>query len=922
MASAARHLGTMGWLRWLLCAWWLAMASVAVAQAPSQVALAGGLEVREDASGKMTLADVLGTPAAFKPVGAASFTTGFSSSAWWLRLRLRNDTRESHERILRVDPPRLESATAFIPEQSLIRPRANGDLPRGAASIAPGWWRLQGGMIVPLSDKAAPDRQLSYPIMLPPGESVVYLRVQSRGMISVMPSLWDPEEAREDARRQSLAMVAVFGGLAVLSLAALLVAGLAREPAIACYGLMILFYLLYEMGVQGYGAIYLWSSMPESSLALLNAMTLAELVFGAQLMQMATHRRHAVLWLDWTMNACKLLSILMLACLLVVPIERMVGPALMLALVTLPVMVVFLASAAWRGSAGARMLLWSMLPVIVISSARVGDFFGWYSLGGYVDLLLPLGYLVSMLFLATLVANRLQELQAARFSAQADSLAQAAAAQEDLERAIAARTRELVDAKERAETADVAKGHFLARMGHELRTPLHAILGYVQLLRRQRRTDAALQPPLAIIEASGRHLLALINDVLDYSRGELAGLVLRPAPAYLFSLLRSVMDQVENSEPAHRDRLSLQTGEGLPPVVVVDAQRLRQVLLNLLTNAIRHGHDGAVVLRVYRAPDGSDALCFEVQDEGPGIADEDRERIFQPFSHANAPSPVPSSGAGLGLAISRQLVRLMGGELALDSKPGHGSRFHFSVRLEQAAEADVPRFHAAMPGMRYYGPTRHLLIVDDVVDNQRFLADLLGDCGFEVTIAANCDEARSALQLGSIDAALVDQFLPDGTGWQVLRDIRRISDMPALLISAAPPMPPADWGADEGNFAACLLKPVDVDVLLASLSDALSLRWEDDADKDVPVIAPAPVKPAPVNDESAMARVSQAVSDGDIFAIELWVAQHQDHPDADLATLAKALEPAVDAIDLQAMQAILTAQAAGRLPPAAKCSKT
>jgi signal transduction histidine kinase/ActR/RegA family two-component response regulator len=898
----------------LLCGWLQALgATLAIPQDDAPLRVGRALEAARDPQATWSLADAMAHGDEFAPVQDGKFSAGTSPSAWWFRMELENPDDTRIRRLLRVEPARLEQVTVYVPDAAALDVDT-----RRVSTAMPGWWALRNGMAVPVAERVTPDRPHNFPLSLPAGKTTIYVRVESRGLITLQPSLVTPEYAEKQDRVQDLGMMAIFGGLAVLAVSALLVAVMARERIIACYGLMILFYLIYEMGVQGYGAVYLWPGRPQDSLFLFNIMSHAEVICGVQLLQLATQSKRLSPIAHRLLDVCKFLIVGLLLIAPLLPLGTLVTAGLNVSLVVLVVFVGCLVFFAWKKSAPARMLLWSLLPVLVISSVRVGEFFSWYSLGGVAELLLPLGYLCSMLFFAALVANRLRTVQAQRLSQQADSLMQAAYAQEALERAIGARTRELRVAKERAERADMAKGHFLARMGHELRTPLHAILGYVQLLRRQRRADVALQTPLAIMEASGRHLLELINDVLDYSRGELASLVLRPAPTYLFSLLQSVTDQLARSDPSHRDRIRLDVADDLPRVVRVDGQRLRQVLLNLVGNALRHAPDGPVDLIVRRTQrNGAPCLYVEVRDEGQGIAPDDHERIFEAFSHDRT-SPTATAGIGLGLTISRQLVRLMHGELSLFSVVGEGSRFFFSIPLDVAAEADVPRDHAAMPFGRYVGPTQHILVVDDVLDNQRFLADLLGEAGFEVTLAGNCDEARSALRLGGIDVALFDQFLPDGSGWTLLRDARACAPgMPALLLSAAPPLPPKDWGEDEPGFAACLLKPVDVDTLLAALSDCLGLSWptdERDAER-ADGIAPAQ------DGVAARASLSAAVADGDIFAIEAWVAQHLDSDDGALSALARALTRAVEAMDLSAMQAIVDASAgtqASRRPEAGR----
>ena len=254
-----------------------------------------------------------------------------------------------------------------------------------------------------------------------------------------------------------------------------------------------------------------------------------------------------------------------------------------------------------------------------------------------------------------------------------------------LEDLVRERTQELSVAKERAEIANSAKSQFLARMSHELRTPLNAVMGYAQILKM----DAAVTPKqrngLDIIHTSGQHLLTLIVDILDLSRIEAGKAELRIAPVDLPARLQAVVDIVRVMAEGKHIRLDLQLDPNLPAVVLTDEKRLSQILLNLLGNAVKFTHVGGVTLlaRALPAVDGEPGhvrLCFEVEDTGVGIADDQVARLFEPFEQAgNAEQRV--GGTGLGLAISRQLVRMMGGEIQLESRLAQGSRFWFEISV-------------------------------------------------------------------------------------------------------------------------------------------------------------------------------------------------------------------------------------------------
>jgi signal transduction histidine kinase len=263
--------------------------------------------------------------------------------------------------------------------------------------------------------------------------------------------------------------------------------------------------------------------------------------------------------------------------------------------------------------------------------------------------------------------------------------AELAAHRDHLEELVRERTLELSAAKERAEVASRAKSQFLARMSHELRTPLNAVMGYAQILKM----DASITPKqrngLDIIHSSGQHLLTLIVDILDLSRIEAGKAELRLAPVDLIGRLNAVADIVRVMAVDKQIALDLQLDPALPATVLADDKRLSQILLNLLGNAVKFTHVGGVTLRATALPGaetlpGHVVLRFEVQDSGVGIAEDQVDRLFEPFEQAgNAEQRV--GGTGLGLAISRQLVRMMGGEIRLESRLEQGSRFWFDISV-------------------------------------------------------------------------------------------------------------------------------------------------------------------------------------------------------------------------------------------------
>ncbi|AYM77226.1 hybrid sensor histidine kinase/response regulator [Janthinobacterium agaricidamnosum] len=257
-----------------------------------------------------------------------------------------------------------------------------------------------------------------------------------------------------------------------------------------------------------------------------------------------------------------------------------------------------------------------------------------------------------------------------------------------LEELVAERTSALSVAVSQAQAANRAKSTFLANMSHELRTPLNSVIGFSRLMAASPNMQDDEKRNLAIIHRSGNHLLTLINEILELSKGEAGRLQAQTAVVALAPLLQEVMDML--GMRAEQQGLALRLDcANLPAAVVLDATRLRQVLLNLMSNAVKFAGGGEVTLRVRGERRAGDqwGLSFAVSDTGIGIAPEDQQRIFEPFVQAD--SAGPKDGTGLGLAISREFVQLMNGELTVESTPGQGATFRFSIPA-QAAEAPVP----------------------------------------------------------------------------------------------------------------------------------------------------------------------------------------------------------------------------------------
>jgi signal transduction histidine kinase/DNA-binding response OmpR family regulator len=342
-----------------------------------------------------------------------------------------------------------------------------------------------------------------------------------------------------------------------------------------------------------------------------------------------------------------------------------------------------------------------------------------------------------------------------------------------LERLVEQRTAELVIARDQALAASRAKSAFLANMSHELRTPLNAILGFSNLLRdhgasEQQRHD------LDIINRSGEHLLGLINDVLDVAKVEAGRSELEIAPCELGRLIDDVGNMIEPR--ALQKGLALRVERPPAPLFVrTDPSRLRQVLLNLVNNAVKFTDRGSVTLRMSATPasDPEEALLmFEIEDTGEGIAARDQAMIFNAFVQTSVSKR--QEGAGLGLTISRQIIELMGGTIRVESAPGEGSRFRVEIKVERAPEsavaqgADWRRVTALAAGQ----PEYRILIVEDQQENWMLLERLLQNAGFRVRVASNGAQGVKEFREWRPQFIWMDMRMPVMDGIEATRRIR------------------------------------------------------------------------------------------------------------------------------------------------------
>lgn len=775
-------------------------------------------------------------------------THGASSKAFWLRLILVNPENQPIERWLRIGHPRLEKVSFFA------------SMPDG------GWQRTDSGADIPPARRPVFSSDPILPVIMAPGESrTILIRIVSQTTIDLTPTLWRSNAYLEEHSRTELLYTLSIGGLVATALFTLMIyvqwknraylyftAGeLAKIVNIASYTTLLPTYLwsgAYDVRVQtvAVGCIDIF-------LGLFVRHFIGNFeryrFYHKMLMALATS---AVLVVGW-------------ACLF----DYRIGiRALVFVTLLVELGAVMFLWRAWRD--GFHPAVFLLVPYTISVIGHLYEFLVFFSGGTYgvQTIWYFWGFLISAPAAMCGIMVHKNEMQRHLLAARAES---------------------------------TARLEFLAHMSHELRTPLDTILGTTQLLSRE-TTRARLAEGLADIFESGRHLLKMIDDILDHARGLAHKLTMTRYPVDWPTFLRSVEHHGRILAARNGNDFSLHASGAQPDGVLIDEHRLHQILDNLLINAARHTTNGWIRVDCATKWTGERLrLDFAVADSGEGIPLAEQKRIFLPFERGSrAASRDGGKGTGMGLAISRQFVEMMGGRLTVESRLGSGACFRFHILAERADPAEIAPIRAEQPvHSGYLGPRRTILLVDDQEKNRRILARLLRETGFAVIEA---DSERTAIEqdAAAVDMVLTDQFMADGGGWMVLREMNaRRPNLPVVLLSAAPPERP-DGIPDTVAFAAHLLKPLDHALLLRRIGDLLGLTW---IQAHSPAPQPAPPAAQSHPDPAEMRTLRAMVDNGQVTDIMAWADDLKRH-DPRCAAFAETVYEAACQVDLPALNSL------------------
>lgn len=863
-------------LCWMLLAAWPAGAQAAGGSASSVAQLSWCATAPE-----LTIDAVATQGCDWHDLTPSAAMRGWDTRAYWLRLSLRNSGAEPQERWLEVGHPQ-------VAHMSLYQRRPPG-----------GWSVRHIGAHTPLAQRGSVEAVYGVlPVHLPAGaEETVWVRMASDTVISLNVVLWQPDEFRAAQQVRQFWISLGVGGMALVFVFSLLMLALTRQAAYGFFAIGQVGQFLVVSVTGGTFQRFFWSQhLPVTSEARdLGALIMVLGMYGFLRAFLPQVQRYPIT-LALLRSSVYASVVLILAGLL--GLDR-ADPLWFITGGLCGLFSTLISVRAWRdGDRAAGIMTAAFASFFVLSSIR------WLVLSA----LLPYSPDVAMLpFLSIFVCSPLMLL------------------------GLIDRTRQLQHELSRVRAESAAQLRFLAQMSHELRSPLDIVLGNAQLLAREARSVAQISGLNSIFD-SGRQLLRIIDHILDYARGSAGMLRVEPAPLRLESFLRGIERMARLLAVQRNNQFELKLegdAQALKALSVeADAERLRQVLGNLLGNAARHTGDGRIALQVRARPLPEDAsrllLTFVVSDTGEGISVQEQERIFRPFERAESRANYGGKGAGLGLAIARQLVELMGGQLTVRSAPGQGASFSFGVpvrRLPQAQE--TPERLDGFDAGGYEGPRRTVMVVDDDVVGRTVLSHLLEGLGFEVLQAASGAQAVAMLEHGTPpDLVLTDQYMPEGDGWLVLERVAAwMPQVPVVLISAAPPSPPPNWNG-QLRFAAHFLRPIDHAQLLARIGDLLDLHWSETQVERMaapPSVAgegqhppgAADAAPMVLPDAAQLRSLAQMVELGQVTAIQEWV-QRLRHEQPQCAAFAAHVLDAVNRLDLQALANLLGEHAEAR----------
>lgn len=756
----------------------------------------------------------------------------FKNEIIWLRIELNNLSKQPQTSWVTLGDTRTSFVTLYQQDEQDLR-----------------WHAIKNGLLVPQSQRPVMNRSVVFSFQLNPSEKrVVYFSLFNHHPIGLHPQCWSPEIFENQQRKQEKSDLIVFGGAFTLAIFCLLHAIAARDTALFLNSLRLVISGIWSALVMGYVTFYYLPEVPVFLPIVSGLLPAISLMVQKMIVLSFLPSQNYPRWIRYSFYGVIIIVILELIICSLSPsfLDKTFKFNMFVGAATLLPTIYACFISAWRGFKPAWWLLLSYGSAFLGISSKVYEALGLSISHEFMDVIGLVNVLDSTLFFYIGTTARLDYLQTKKKQALQQVITLQQETELRLEKEVKQRTAELETVRDEANEANQAKTVFLAKVSHELRSPLHTILGYTNLMQR----DGNLQH-LNTIHDAGQHLLDLIDDLLVFVQHSRETFLLNVQPIFSQRLIEQLQAHGETLAKRNHNQFLCHIDKTFPTCIEIDSRRVIQIGIALLTNAANYTQYGRIELYLNCVGENKNELELCVIDNGVGINAADLKVIFQPFERGKMTNTT-KAGLGLGLTIAVQLAKAMGGDLQAQSEPQKGSIFTLCLPFVEADASSIAPFKTTeLTVCGYEGKSRRILVVEDNDDHRYFMMESLETLGFDVVLAASLSEALGyAIAHADCDLVLLDFNLGDATGHDVLGELRKITgweNVPVVLISAS-------LVENTAGFATVLTKPVKQNDLLGVMAQLLNLIWRRKTVKSI--------------ENDVQTDWETALNEGDIFAIE------------------------------------------------------